>query len=67
MGWLCGARQMQNNVSFRSRQVKNFVSAATRPKSEYGFGTIKCKVTVAEFTAWRSRTGLKSSVPFLDQ
>jgi hypothetical protein len=35
----------------RSRQVKNFASAGTRPKSMYGFGIMKYKVTVAEFTA----------------
>jgi hypothetical protein len=52
IGWLCGARQMQKNESLRSRQVKNF--AGTRPKSMYGFGTIGCKVTVAEFTAQKS-------------
>jgi hypothetical protein len=49
IGWLCGARQMQKNVSLRSRQVKNFASAGTRPKSGYGFGTTGGKVTVAEF------------------
>jgi hypothetical protein len=54
MGWLDGARQMQKNASFRSRQVKNFASAGTRPKSMYGFGTMGCKVTVTEFTAWKS-------------
>jgi hypothetical protein len=54
MGWLCGARRMQKNVSFNSRQVKNFASAGTRPKSAYGFGTMGCKVTVAEFTVRRS-------------
>jgi hypothetical protein len=41
-------------VSFNSRQVKNFASAGTRPKSAYGFGTMGCKVTVAEFTVRRS-------------
>jgi hypothetical protein len=62
IGWLCGARQMQKNVSLRTRQVKNFASAG--PKSVYGFGTVGCKVTVAEFSAQRSRTGL--SPRFLD-
>jgi hypothetical protein len=54
IGWLCGARRMQKNASLRSRQVKNFASAGTRPKRVYGFGIMGCKVTVAEFTAWRS-------------
>jgi hypothetical protein len=45
---------MQKNVSLRSRQVKNFASVGTRPKSMYGFGTMGIKVTVAEFTTWRS-------------
>jgi hypothetical protein len=54
IGWLCGARQIKRNVSLRSRQVKNFASAGTRPKSMYGFGTMGCKVIVAEFTSWRS-------------
>jgi hypothetical protein len=27
ISWLCGVRQMQKNVSLRSRQVKNFASA----------------------------------------
>jgi hypothetical protein len=39
IGRLCGARQMQKNASLRPRQVKNFASAKTRPKSMYGFGT----------------------------
>jgi hypothetical protein len=52
MGWLCGARQMQKNVSLRSRKVKNFASAGRRPKSVYG--TIGYRVTVAELTAWIS-------------
>jgi hypothetical protein len=52
--WLCGARQMQKNAFLRSRQVKIFASAGTRPKSMYGFGTVGGKVTVAEFTVWRS-------------
>jgi hypothetical protein len=47
-------RKMQKNVSLRSRQVKNFASVGTRPKSMYGFGTMGIKVTVAEFTTWRS-------------
>jgi hypothetical protein len=38
MGWFCGARQMQKNVSLRSRQEKNFALAEIRPKSIYGFG-----------------------------
>jgi hypothetical protein len=63
IGWFCGARQMQKSASLRSRQVKSFSSVGTRPKSLYGFGTMECKVTVAEFTAQRSWTGLKSSVP----
>jgi hypothetical protein len=50
-------------VSLRSRQVKNFVSAGTRLISVYGFGTMGYKVTIAKFTAWRSLTGLKSSIP----
>jgi hypothetical protein len=54
MGWLCGARQMQKNVSLRSRQVKNFASIGIRPKSVYGFGTTGYRVTVAELTAQRS-------------
>jgi hypothetical protein len=54
IGWLCGDRQMQKNASLRSRQVKNFASAETRPKSVYGFGTTLSKVTVAEFTTQRS-------------
>jgi hypothetical protein len=54
---------MQKNVSLLSRQVKNLASAGIRPKSMYGFGTIGCKVTVAELTAQRSWTGLKTSVP----
>jgi hypothetical protein len=33
IGWLCGARQMQKNASLRPRQVKNFASVGTRPKS----------------------------------
>jgi hypothetical protein len=33
MGWLCGAKQMQKNVSLRSKQVKNFAAAGIRPKS----------------------------------
>jgi hypothetical protein len=44
--WLCGARQIQKNASLRSRQVKNFVSAGTKPKSVQGFATMGCKVTV---------------------
>jgi hypothetical protein len=36
MGWLCGARWMQKNVSLRSRHVKNFASAGISPKSMYG-------------------------------
>jgi hypothetical protein len=54
MGWLCGTRQMQKNASLRSRQVKNFASAGIRPQSVNRFGTKRCKVTVAELTAWRS-------------
>jgi hypothetical protein len=54
---------MQKNASLRSRQVKNFASAGTKPKSMYGFGTVGGKVTVAEFTDQRSSIGLKSSVP----
>jgi hypothetical protein len=53
IGWQCGARQIQN-AFLRSRQVKSFASAGTRPKSVYGFGTTGCKVTVAEFTGQRS-------------
>jgi hypothetical protein len=53
---------MQKNVSLRSRQVKNFASIGTRPKSMYGFGIMGCKVTVADFIARRFRTRLKSSV-----
>jgi hypothetical protein len=45
---------MQKNAFLRSRQVKIFASAGTRPKSMYGFGTVGGKVTVAEFTVWRS-------------
>jgi hypothetical protein len=33
MGWLCGNRQMQKNMSLKSRQVKNFASVGIRPKS----------------------------------
>jgi hypothetical protein len=33
VGWLCGARRLQKNASLRSMQVKNFVSAGTKPKS----------------------------------
>jgi hypothetical protein len=54
IGWPCGAKQMQKNVSLRSRQVKNFAYTETSPKSVYGFGTTGCKMTVAEFTAQRS-------------
>jgi hypothetical protein len=63
IGWLCGTRRMQKNASLRSRQVKIFALAGTRPKSVYGFGTTGCNVTVTEFTACRSWSGLKSSVP----
>jgi hypothetical protein len=31
IGWLCGAKQMQKNVSLRSRQVKTFASTGSRP------------------------------------
>jgi hypothetical protein len=41
-------------VCLKSRQVKNFASPGTRPKSMYRFETTGCKVTVAELTAWRS-------------
>jgi hypothetical protein len=54
IGWPCVARQMQKNASLRTRQVKNFASAGTRPKRVYGFGIMGCKVTVAEFTPQRS-------------
>jgi hypothetical protein len=33
IGWLCGARWMQKNVSLRSREVQNFASVGARPKS----------------------------------
>jgi hypothetical protein len=42
------------NVSFRSRQVKNFASAGIRPKGVYRFGTTGCKVPVVALPAWRS-------------
>jgi hypothetical protein len=48
IGWLCGPRWMQKNASLRSRQVKNFTSAGTKPKSMYEFGTMGCKMTIAE-------------------
>jgi hypothetical protein len=60
--WLYGARWIHKNASLKSRQVKNFASAGTRLKSMYEFGTTGCKVIIAEFTAWTSRTGLKSTV-----
>jgi hypothetical protein len=54
IGWLCGTRQMQKNVSLRSEQVKTFASAKTKSKSVHGLETMRCKVAVAEFTAWMS-------------
>jgi hypothetical protein len=33
IGWFCAGRWMQKNASLRSRQVKNFVSVGTGPKS----------------------------------
>jgi hypothetical protein len=53
MGWLCGARWIQKNVSLKSRQVKKLASAGIRPKIVYRFGTTDCKVTVVELIAWR--------------
>jgi hypothetical protein len=53
---------MQRNAYLRSRQVKNFATAVTRPKSVYGLGTTQCKVPVAKFTVQRFWAGLKSSV-----
>jgi hypothetical protein len=38
IGWICLARWMQKNVSSRSRQVKNFVSAGIRPRAYRGLG-----------------------------
>jgi hypothetical protein len=58
-----GPGRKQKNVFLRSRQVKNFASARIRPISIYRFGTTRCKITVAGLPAWKSWTGLKSSVP----
>jgi hypothetical protein len=54
MGWLCGARQMQKNVTLRFRQVNNFALVRISTKSMYGFETSGCRVTVAELIAQRS-------------
>jgi hypothetical protein len=53
---------MQKNASLKYRQFKIYASAGTRTKSMHGFGSTGCKVTVAEFTAQRSWSSLKSSV-----
>jgi hypothetical protein len=52
---------MHKNV-LKVQAGKNFASAGIRPKSMYRFGTTGYKGIVVEWTAWRSGTGLKSSV-----
>jgi hypothetical protein len=54
IGWLCGARWMQKNVSLRSRQVKNFASAGTKLKAYIYIWDYGVQVTVAEITARRT-------------
>jgi hypothetical protein len=51
MDLLCGAKQIQKNVSLRSRHIKNFASTGIKPQNVYRSGTTWCKVTVAELTA----------------
>jgi hypothetical protein len=54
IGWLCGARQMQKNVSLRSRQVKKTLLQLGQDLKPCRYLGLWVKSKVAELTAWIS-------------